>query len=212
MDLLTNQHCTDPFGSNVAIHDCARNRPEQQQSAAVNIYLWVVSNMTLVVNTTSRVGGTMGLLLYDFILLASLYMESACLYLFNIITKLLLYPMKLLFLNGPLLHGYGFWQGASFETICASASGTDALFWVQHVDECHLIVDRKILGFALSIYFMLIITIIYIITNAMIMRYLYVQPFLHEMEQVRAAFYTTPLVDNSLGTASSTKPLVIQKV
>ena len=48
-----------------------------------------------------------------------------------------------LYLYGPALGGYGFWEGREAEDICASITGNRADFWKDHPEECSSILDRK---------------------------------------------------------------------
>lgn len=55
-------------------------------------------------------------------------------------------PLRTLYLQGPYMNGWGFWQGMSYADICAQLSGLDAIFWrqsIEHEQGCELLIERK---------------------------------------------------------------------
>lgn len=78
-----------------------------------------------------------------------------------LLQAIILRPLELLYLHGPDLGGYGFWNGKTLPEICSSLSGVGASFWQRHSFECQAIVQRRFFGnlvfLALTVYFWLIV-------------------------------------------------------
>lgn len=55
-------------------------------------------------------------------------------------TLLILKPLARLYISGPSLHGIGFWQDKSPESICAHLSSSDEQFWRKNPEECSRII------------------------------------------------------------------------
>jgi len=83
-------------------------------------------------------------------------------------------PLSRLFLLGPSLGGFGFWNGQRIEDICAQKTSLTADFWKDHHMECVQIISKSFYGmvvlFETVIYFLVMWFIIkkifwYIINN-----------------------------------------------
>jgi len=61
-------------------------------------------------------------------------------------------PLRSLYFNGPLLHGYGFWGGTRPEDICAGIStGTSSLFWMANTTQCNALLDQRFGAFLTAV-------------------------------------------------------------
>lgn len=66
----------------------------------------------------------------------------------SIVDTFITSPLHTLYFHGPLLHGYGFWGGASAEDICAALMpGTTASFWTTQPVQCAIVMDRRFYAF-----------------------------------------------------------------
>jgi hypothetical protein len=63
-------------------------------------------------------------------------------------------------MNGPDLGGYGFWQGAEPETICAQVTNVPSSHWLIFDDECANLIARRFAGFMTIIYACIYLTTI----------------------------------------------------
>lgn len=53
-------------------------------------------------------------------------------------------PVRILYLRGPSLSGFGFWEGKESEGICSQLSNVPASFWADHRTECETLIERKL--------------------------------------------------------------------
>lgn len=51
--------------------------------------------------------------------------------------------MARLYIYGPSVGGYGFWEGREPNEICAIMTGNSAEFWKGNLDECERMIDRR---------------------------------------------------------------------
>lgn len=58
------------------------------------------------------------------------------------------------YVHGPNIAGFGFWQGRSPEQVCASLTVSNEDFWRRNMDECHLIVSRHFASWVVLVEFM----------------------------------------------------------
>ena len=107
----------------------------------------------------------------------------------HLISQALYVPLETLYLRGPWLHGYGFWQGTSPETICAHSSGADALFWVDNPEECSIMIHKKVMGFAIAVYVVILCTSVYMSASAIYWRVVYINPIVQELSLFRKQYY-----------------------
>lgn len=56
-------------------------------------------------------------------------------------------PLRRLYMLGPELSGYGFWQGRAPADICATLGGNAAHFWMDHHEECSARIERQFESF-----------------------------------------------------------------
>lgn len=73
-------------------------------------------------------------------------------------------PLLTLYLQGPQLGGYGFWEGLQYNEICARLTGVDAAHWSSSsgMVECLHLIDRKFNAFLILNYFILYIFILFL--------------------------------------------------
>lgn len=73
---------------------------------------------------------------------------------------IVLTPLSRLFLLGPSLGGFGFWNGQRIEDICAQKTTLPAEFWKEHQIECIQLISKSFYGivvlFETVIYFFLV--------------------------------------------------------
>jgi len=70
--------------------------------------------------------------------------------LFNIIV----YPLRILYFNGPRLMGYGFLEGRNKESICYEMTGVKSEFWsssFQTMEECEILIEKKFYAFVIGL-------------------------------------------------------------
>tara|TARA_A100001015_G_C14606402_1_gene562456 strand:- start:102 stop:572 length:471 start_codon:yes stop_codon:yes gene_type:complete len=107
----------------------------------------------------------------------------------DFVTQAAYVPLETLYLQGPWLYGYGFWQGTSAETICAHSSGADALFWVDNPEECSNIIHKKVMGFAIAVYVVIFCSCVYMWASAYYWRMVYINPIVQELSLFRKQYY-----------------------
>lgn len=77
----------------------------------------------------------------------------------NIVKTLLYYtiekPIALVYLRGPALNGYGFWEGLPKTDICSRVTNVDARHWAQNEIMCDEIIDNKLHAIYTAVYFVL---------------------------------------------------------
>lgn len=70
---------------------------------------------------------------------------------------LLFNPLKFIYLHGPSLKGFGFWNGLELSDICTQLSKGvgSARFWRDHMDECEAQVDKEVLALCIFMWIIL---------------------------------------------------------
>ena len=68
-------------------------------------------------------------------------------------------PLLALYLNGPQLNGFGFWEGLSLAEICARLTGVESRMWDSNMDMCQDLVQRKFGAFLISCYFAMYVVV-----------------------------------------------------
>lgn len=54
------------------------------------------------------------------------------------------WPIRQLYLRGPALFGYGFWEGLDESDVCSRLTGVLSAHWKQHTLECEAVIERKL--------------------------------------------------------------------
>jgi hypothetical protein len=67
-------------------------------------------------------------------------------------------PLCNLYLNGPSLGGWGFWESKPFPDICAQLTNVPSLHWEHHLDACKALINRRFDGILVSVYFLIYIS------------------------------------------------------
>ena len=70
-------------------------------------------------------------------------------------------PFMYLYLHGPSLLGYGFWEGKDAATICSEMTGAPSDHWAANADACDGLITRKFQAGLVFVYFLLYIISIY---------------------------------------------------
>jgi hypothetical protein len=60
----------------------------------------------------------------------------------NIYEYIIIRPLKNLYIHGPMIMNFGFWQGRKNEEICRDLTQQSELFWKEHHLECKYIIDN----------------------------------------------------------------------
>lgn len=60
-----------------------------------------------------------------------------------ILYEMLLYPIRKLYLQGPRINGFGFWQGSPLSEICASITSIPVEHWNINNAECEAVINKK---------------------------------------------------------------------
>jgi hypothetical protein len=65
-----------------------------------------------------------------------------------IITKLhnatIVYIAHQIYIHGPSIHGWGFWQGKDVNEICGTITGTSSQHWAKNLDVCNKLIDTEV--------------------------------------------------------------------
>lgn len=75
-------------------------------------------------------------------------------------------PLIYLYLYGPSIHQWLFWQGKSWNEMCVILSGgtMDSLFWLQHPTDCTHLIFQNVDAFLIASHFTLtVVTIIFML-------------------------------------------------
>ena len=105
---------------------------------------------------------------------------------------IVIHPLRALYFQGPSMHGYGFWTGMDAHDICAHVSpGASALFWVQHADECQLMLDKQFTAFLTACEFGLLVVLAYRFVSMLLFRWLVLEPALSRLEKAKTTTTTT---------------------
>jgi hypothetical protein len=96
-------------------------------------------------------------------------------------------PLKQLYFQGPVLHGYGFWGGVATEDMCASMTpGTTAAFWFKNKDDCSHLVDLHFQSFLISVQTIIYLVTLYKLVNMFFFRTFVLRPALSQMQELLA--------------------------
>ena len=91
----------------------------------------------------------------------------------------------MLYLHGPALNGYGFWQGQDYVDICTSSTGARSKFWASNPEECNALVLRKVNGFVVMVYSILVAYVFTVFLNAVCTWFIYINPVVSELRALR---------------------------
>jgi hypothetical protein len=74
---------------------------------------------------------------------------------------LLEYPLYILYIHGPSLNGWLFYEGRSIDEICADLTNVPNQHWLLNISECKSLISRKLTAIIVFIYFMVYMMIIF---------------------------------------------------
>jgi len=103
----------------------------------------------------------------------------------EVVRWLFLKPLKKLYFGGPSLGGWGFWEGAQEEDICASLTHVDAIHWSsskEGAEMCQSLLDRKFTAFAVGITAMVTAAFVVAVTTQSIHYCLTIRPLLKRID------------------------------
>jgi hypothetical protein len=61
-------------------------------------------------------------------------------------------PLLQLYLYGPSVAGYGFWEGHEQDVVCATLTNVHSRHWAEHGDECAGLIYRRFEGYLILFY------------------------------------------------------------
>lgn len=67
------------------------------------------------------------------------------------IKNILISPIYQIYIHGPSLQGFGFWEGKHNYDICAELTNVSSEFWYNHSNECLLLIEKKFNSFCITI-------------------------------------------------------------
>jgi hypothetical protein len=102
------------------------------------------------------------------------------------------YPLRQLYLEGPALQDWGFWEGKDFVDICAQLTGVSAKMWETNFGACSNLIERKFRAFVLGVYTVFYVIVLYKLAEVMYWRHIIWKPALQEFkEQIKDTTTTT---------------------
>lgn len=103
----------------------------------------------------------------------------------SVLNKVFVAPLHALYFRGPTFNGFGFWGGASPETICASLlPGSLASFWAMHMDECDVLLLQRFDAFQVAVHTCLYVFFMFKILQCLAFHCFVVQPALGRIERL----------------------------
>lgn len=97
---------------------------------------------------------------------------------------LLVYPLKLLYFQGPAILGWGGWGGLPIEDICAQFTQVSAELWKLQKEHCAALVDRKFSAILVAVGCTAYFVGLYKILSYIWFRYFFLRPFLRELKSI----------------------------
>jgi len=74
---------------------------------------------------------------------------------------LLVNPLRKIYLFGPAVVGFGFWQGLSSPEICAHITQYTETFWRENPTDCEALIEAKFYSFQISVEALLYFLLLY---------------------------------------------------
>jgi hypothetical protein len=82
---------------------------------------------------------------------------------------LVINPLRKIYLFGPAVFGFGFWQGLPAPEICSHITNYSETFWRDNYPDCKALIDAKFYSFQITIeaflYFLLLYKSLQLVTN-----------------------------------------------
>ena len=79
----------------------------------------------------------------------------------NILYYTFEWPLRQLYLRGPAVLGYGFWEGMELTEICCRLTGVPSGHWDLNMAACDAVIDRKLDAINVFVLFSAYITVLY---------------------------------------------------
>jgi hypothetical protein len=80
--------------------------------------------------------------------------------------RLCFQPFLTVYLHGPAIGAYGFWQGRHLAEICSQLTSVSAPFWYRHSDECLALITQRaesyVVFFLFSLYLIVMLKILWL--------------------------------------------------
>lgn len=80
-------------------------------------------------------------------------------------------PLFHLYLKGPSMGHFGFWQDSNPEDICSTLTNAPSQFWIDHTDECDALIWKKFQSILVLVDLVLYIFLIKYISEFLYNRY-----------------------------------------
>ncbi len=96
-------------------------------------------------------------------------LENIYIYIYTIIFVL---PLTLLYLQGPLLAGFGFYQGRTLIDICSTITNVNSEFWTQNIGKCSDIIYVHLNSFLLSCHIVIVVGMVVLVLGLYIFDWL----------------------------------------
>jgi hypothetical protein len=117
----------------------------------------------------------------------------------TLLNVLVVAPLNSLYFRGPQLNGYGFWGGATAETICAAMlPGSQASFWAVHADECHALLYQRFDSFCVAVQTVVYMLFMFKLIHCFTFHWLVVRPTLVRLERLLARKNVSPTMWNDM--------------
>lgn len=112
---------------------------------------------------------------------------------------LVITPLHNLYFRGPQLNGYGFWGGATAETVCAALlPGSQASFWAAHAHECDALLSQRFDAFCVAVQTVVYMLFMFKLIHCFTFHWLVVQPTLMRLERLLARRNVSPTMWNDM--------------
>src|SRR5579872_314361 len=82
-------------------------------------------------------------------------------------------PIRFIYLNGPSLGGFGFWNGQDLPDICNQLSkgvGT-VKFWTKNFDQCELEIEKQVIALCILVWFLVFLFSCYLAIKVALWKY-----------------------------------------
>lgn len=98
------------------------------------------------------------------------------------ISSLIIYPLKLLYYDGPLIMGFGGWQGIPKEDICSQLTKVPSTMWLGQIHNCTDLIERHFNSYLIAFFATIYFLFIYKIIAHLWFKYFILKPILQEIK------------------------------
>jgi hypothetical protein len=89
-----------------------------------------------------------------------LWMQTTALHLFQWMYQILIFnPLRLIYMRGPAVKGYGFWNGQDAADVCAQLTKVPSSHWISHPVQCEQYIDNQIVTLSVVLWMLWIAVI-----------------------------------------------------